>query len=360
MKKSLDIRNWRDIDAQYISDIFALNKIDAKVETVQSSPVGTGKIGECVRFTLTLSGNSSKDAPRSLIGKFPADDPHSRSFGADFGMYDREIKFYQILQPTLKVATPKCYLADIDPETQNFVLMMSDAAPALAGNQLKGITLNEAKIVVTAAAKLHGPYWKDDSLNDYPWIINSRRAKPDYDPDMMPPLWAGFLDRYGDKVSKRAKTIGDSLFENFGTYQTYRKERYGLMHLDFRPDNMLFAGPDGGDPISIVDWQSVTYGPVAMDIGYCIAGALDPQLRRDHESELIKLYVQEMESNGAGLYEPEILRRHYVTGGYQLFLTAFSSALMTEQTENGDKMFFKMLNGAVDFIFDHGAETFEY
>lgn len=360
MTSTLDIRHWQDIDAQYISDVFARCDINAKVEAIESSPVGTGKVGECVRFELDLSKASAPETPRTLIGKFPADADHSRSFGAGYGLYAREVNFYQILKPDMQVATPHCYFVDIDPNTQNFVLIMSDAAPAVAGNQLRGVTLNEAKTIIIEAAKLHASFWKDDSLNDYPWVINTVNSKNDLDLNILPPIWDGFLERYESNVSQKAKQIGQSIFNNLDVYDRYRSEQFGLTHGDFRPDNMLFAGPEGGEPLTIVDWQSVTYGPVATDIGYCIAGALPPELRRQNETELLALYQSELKKNGALDYKDNDLRRHYITGGYQLFITAFSSAMMTAQAEESDQMFFKMFNGAVEFICDHNAESFDF
>jgi len=356
MKQSPDIRHWREIDAQYISDIFALNNINAKVEHIYASPVGTGKIGECVRFQLDLAAGSAPDAPCSLIGKFPADDDHSRSFGVDYGLYLREVNFYQLLQPKMEISTPYCYYAVIDENSHEYVLMLQDLAPAVAGNQLRGITLDEAQVIVSEAAKLHASFWRDETVNDYAWINNTRKAKPSHDPNMMPPLWEGFCERYGDDVTERAKYIGDNFCRNIDKYEAYRTERVGLMHLDFRPDNMLFAGPEGGAPLTVVDWQSITYGPVAADIGYCIAGALPAEIRREHEAELLNLYTDGIKRHGGGPYAPDDLHRHYVTGAYQLFMTAFSSIMMTGQAEESDKMFFAMLNGAVEFIYDHKAE----
>ncbi len=119
---------------------------------------------------------------------------------------------------------------------------------------------------------------------------------------------------------------------------------------------MLFATSEGGRSLSLVDWQSIGPGPAATDLGYCYAGALGPELRQSHETELIDHYVQELERLGAGPYDPDQLKRHYVLGAYQLFKTAFHSSMFVERTERGDAMFMKMLNGAVDLIHDHDAQ----
>lgn len=350
-----DIRNWRDIDAEYLNHVLALNDIDATIAHVGKAPVGTGQIGDCVRFALDYQ-SAAPDAPKSLVGKFPADADDSRTAGVEFGIYNREVKFYQQLQPKARIATPDCYFADIDEETHDFILLMSDAAPAVQGDQLKGISLSQARTVIREAAKLHSAFWMDESLAELQWIKNTPQAEALFNAEIMRDVWASFSDRYGDRVSDSARHLGVRLSNEYEKFDSLKSEQQCLVHVDFRPDNMLFAAAQGGKPLSVVDWQSVSFGPAATDVGYCIAGALAPELRRQNEAELLKLYTSELERLGAGPYEPDKLKAHYVLGAYQLFSTAFHSSMFVERTARGDEMFLKMLNGAVELIFDHQAE----
>lgn len=350
-----DIRHWRDIDADYMNAVLALNGIDAKVAGLKKKPVGTGQIGDCIRFTLEYQ-TSAPDAPQTLIGKFPADAEDSRNAGIFMGTYIREVKFYQLLQPNARITTPDCYFADINEETHDFVLMMSDAAPAEQGDQLTGITVDETKAVLREAAKLHSAFWLDETLNEHAWISNTPKAPTIVEPDQFRQAWAGFQDRYGALVSARAKQVGSAICKNYEPLRDAQSERQCLVHGDFRPDNMLFATEQGGKPLTVVDWQSVTFGPAAADIGNCIAGALAPELRRQHETELLELYAEDLHRLGAKPYAMDELMRHYVLGAYQHFTTAFFASMFVTQTSRGDEMFFKMLNGAVEMIYDHSAE----
>ncbi len=85
------------------------------------------------------------DAPDSLVGKFPAADADSRNFGIEFGIYKKEVNFYKFLQPKARITTPHCYFTEIDEATSEFVLLMSDEAPAAQGDQLEGIDLSQAR-----------------------------------------------------------------------------------------------------------------------------------------------------------------------------------------------------------------------
>lgn len=350
-----DIRHWRDIDENYLEAVLATREIDSKIKSVDKKPVGTGQIGDCVRFTLDYE-SAPPNAPKSLIGKFPADAEDSRNAGIFMETYIREVKFYQLLQPSARITTPDCYLAEIDEETHDFVLIMSDASPAQQGDQLTGISVDEAMTVAREAAKLHSAFWLDETLNEYAWISNTTKAKTIVEPEQFPLIWAGFQDRYGELVSSHAKHVGDAICRNFEAHREAHAEQQCLVHGDFRPDNMLFATPEGGKPLTVVDWQSVTFGPAAADVGNCFAGALAPELRRQHETELLEIYAADLNRLGAGPYARDAMMRHYVLGAYQHFTTAFFASMFVTQTPRGDKMFMTMLNGAIDMIYDHAAE----
>ena len=349
-----DIRNWRDIDAPWLESVLAGKGFETKINSFTAGQVGTGQIGDCARFKIDYA-SAPDDAPRTLVGKFPAEGEESRATGVSLGNYHREVKFYQLLQPRARISTPDCFFTDVNEDTHDFVLMMEDLAPAEQGDQLQGVSLDMAKLVIGEAAKLHGAFWEDETLDDYHWVSGSRDAESPIQPELVAELWRGFVARYGDRITADARRIGDAMSQNLEGYETLREGPRTLVHADFRPDNMLFATGAGGKPVTIVDWQSFGYGPGAADVGYFIAGALDPALRKKHQDELLAGYVAELRRQGVSDYARADLERHYVAGAYQHFFTAFFAAMLVTQTPRGDDMFFKMLNGAVDLIMDHDA-----
>lgn len=350
-----DIRAWRDIDADWLTAALAMGGIEARVRDLERHKVGTGQIGDCVRFHLSYA-SAPPDAPRTIVGKFPAEAEESRATGVTLGNYHREVRFYQTLQPRARISTPGCIFTDVDETTHDFVLIMQDLAPAQQGDQLTGVDLATAHLVMAEAARLHAAFWNDDSLDAYPWVGGSRDAVNPLDPDMVAGLWTAFVSRYGDRLTPEARHIGDALSRNLEANEALRAGDRTLIHADFRPDNMLFGGPQGGRPVTVVDWQSFAYGPGASDIGYFMAGALPVEIRRAHETALLETYTEELQRQGGGPYPADDLTRHYVAGAFQHFLTAFFAAMLVTQTPRGDDMFFKMLNGAVDLIRDHDAQ----
>lgn len=352
---TLDIRDWRAIDETWLAAALANKGIDAKISGFTTKPVGTGQIGDCIRFSLDYA-SAPDNAPKTLVGKFPSDGEASRATGKALWNYYREVKFYNELQSKARIATPNCYFADIEEDSHDFVLIMDDLSPAEQGDQLVGVTLEQTRLVATEAAKLHAAYWNDDTLNNHPWVQETDNAPTVLPAEIFPDLWQQFVDRYGDRVSKEARHIGELLSASRANDYNLRSGPRTLIHSDFRPDNMLFATPAGGAPITVVDWQSFAYGPAAADLGYFVAGALSAPERRTHEKEIIDLYLSQLREQGVESYPEDVLKRHYVAGAYQLILTAYVAAVLVTQTQRGDDMFFRMLNGGVDLIMDHDAQ----
>jgi hypothetical protein len=350
-----DIRMPGAVDAEWLTAVLQGAGVDAVVGSFTAEPVGTGQIGDSVRFALTYD-RKGQDAPASLVGKFPAAGEESRNTGVMLGNYIREVRFYQQLARNALVRTPRCYFADVEETTSAFVLMMEDLAPAVQGDQLAGVSLEQAKLVVVEAAKLHASHWGDESLNELPWVSGSRAAPPSMvTKEMVVALWEGFKSRYAGRLKPEWAAAGDWLAQRFSDLGAAHDGPRCLTHNDFRPDNMMFASQAGGYPVTVLDWQSFAYGAGPTDLAYFLAGALPAELRRAHEPEFLQLYLDTLIELGVTDYGLTDLKRHYGRGGYLLFTTAFFAAMIVTQTERGDRMFLQMLGSAADHMWDHGA-----
>jgi hypothetical protein len=350
-----DIRRPGAIDAPWLTAVLQQAGIDAEVKGFAARNVGTGQIGESVRFALDYA-RGGDDAPASLVGKFPSPGEQSRSTGVALGNYIREVRFYQQLAPKALIHTPRCYFTDVDEATSEFVLMMEDLAPAEQGDQLKGVSLEQARLAVIEAAKLHASHWGDEGLDELPWVSGSKASTPSLATnDMVGALWQGFRQRYGPRLQPHWIEAGERLSTRFATVGAQHDGPRCLTHNDYRPDNMMFATALGGHPLTVLDWQSFAYGAGPTDLAYFLAGALTPDVRRAHEPEFLGLYHQTLIDHGVTDYGMTDLKRHYGQGGYLLLLTAFFAAMIVNQTERGDEMFLRMVSGAADHMRDHGA-----
>ncbi|MBU1378378.1 MAG: ecdysteroid 22-kinase family protein [Alphaproteobacteria bacterium] len=350
-----DIRCPAAVDAAWLTAVLQGAGVDAVVAGFEANNVGTGQIGESVRFKLAYERDAD-DAPRSIVGKFPSPDDTSRGTGIMLGNYLREVRFYQQLAPRALVKTPRCWFTDTDETGGEFVLMMEDLAPAEQGDQLKGVTLDQARLVVEQAARLHASFWGDEGLDDLPWVQGAKAAPASaVTPEMVSGLWQAFRVRYADRLKPHWVDVGEAITANWSRFGEMDEGPRTLAHHDFRPDNMMFGTPAGGHPVTVLDWQSFTYAPGATDVAYFLAGALSPDVRRANEPAMLALYLAELTRLGVTGYSTDDLRRDYGRGGFQLFLTAFFAAMVVIQTERGDRMFLQMLGSAADHILDHGA-----
>lgn len=355
MSRRPDIRRPSDIDERWLTDVLQQAGVDAVVSGFTAKGVGTGQIGDSVRFRLDYE-RGGDIAPASLVGKFPAAGDDSRATGVALGNYIREVRFYQELAPTALIRTPKCWFTDVEEATSEFVLMMEDLAPAEQGDQLEGVTLEQAKLVTVEAAKLHASHWGDPALDEMPFVSGSKASAPSAaNEGAVAMLWAGFKARYDGRLKAEWIEAGEWLSKRFSSFGGEHDGPRCLTHNDFRPDNMMFGTAAGGHPITVLDWQSYAYGAGPTDLAYFLAGALPRDVRRAHEDAFLRLYLDTLTGLGVTGYGMDDLKRHYARGAYLLFGTAFFAAMIVTQTERGDRMFLQMLGSASDHMWDHGV-----
>ncbi|MEQ8379200.1 phosphotransferase [Parvibaculum sp.] len=327
---------------------------DVTVASLAGKRVGTGQVGESVRFTLSYKGDA-KGAPTTVVGKFPSSDPESRATGVNFGNYIREVNFYRELADSAGLTTPVCLHADVDPETSDFVLIMEDLAPAVPGDQMKGTTVAEAALVLEEAAKFHASHWNDEALDNVEWLFETKAAPKRTQPDLIKVLWQGFRERYGDRIPADCVEIGEAITRNYEFFKDGYDGPKCLTHNDYRPDNMMFGTAEGGYPIAVVDWQSVGYGCCMADVSYFLSGALKREERLAHEDELLGTYHRRLGELGVTGYSHDEMMKHYALYSFSLFNMAFTASMIVERTERGDNMFFQMLRGGADHVLDTGA-----
>ena len=111
---------------------------------------------------------------------------------------------------------------------------------------------------------------------------------------MITPLYAGFIDRYGDQIAPEHRIVCERLVGVAST-ATWPPKRppdriQGLMHGDYRLDNMLFGAAGADRPLTVVDWQTVSWGPALTDLSYFLGCALPAQDRREHYDALLRAY----------------------------------------------------------------------
>ena len=325
---------------------------ESRVADMTSKPVGNGLVGDSYRFDLTYE-DAEPDAPASVIGKFPAADPDSRRAGSAHLLYLREVSFYRELAHTLAIHTPRPFVAEIDPETDDFILILEDLAPFRQVDQLAGCSLQDAGIVMAEAAALHAPRWEDPALESLDWLVARPARTSATMHERLPPIIRLFADRYRDTLEPEFLALVEKLPEGLACSRDDRSSPRTLQHADFRLDNVLFDIRGGARPMATLDWQTVNVGPGAMDVAYFLSTGLDAAERRQHEADLVRFYHAELARRGVRNYDWDHCWHDYRRQTLHGILMGVFSALSVERTDRGDALFLKMTRGACEQALDH-------
>ncbi len=311
-----------------------------RVSDVSYVEVGTGQVGDSIRFTLTYADGG--DGPATVVGKFPAADETSRGAAAATRTYEVESRFYQQLRDRVAITAPQPYVTLLDVEANEFVLLMNDLAPAAQGDQIAGCGVDAAALAMVEAARLHAPVWGDATLADLDWLNRNSAEGQSFYLQLMDMFWPGFKDRYGDRVDAEVVDAGDRLVPRLAEYLAYRPEPLTAAHGDFRLDNMLFS-PDGAT-LTTVDWQTVALAPGVTDISYFLGTSLIPALRASAEQDLVVQYHEALLAGGVKDYPFERCWADYRRSSFAGFLMAVLASMLVGQTDRGDEMFMAMAN----------------
>ena len=335
-----------DLTASWLTAAIGAGEVaDFEVERI-----GTGQMSECYRVRLGYADGAA--GPGSVVLKVAASDPVSRQTGLALGLYEREVRFYRDIAPRIGGPIAPCYHAAIDTSTGVFDLLLGDAGPAVVGDEIAGATIEQATLGVVELGRLHGPLLGDAALAEAPWL---NRESP-LNQAMIAPLYAGFLDRYGDQIAPAHRMVCERLVGAFDAYLAAEGERdamQGLVHGDYRLDNMLF-GIDGADrALTVVDWQTVSWGPALTDLAYFLGCALPTEDRRAHYQALLRAYHEALGPQAPITLADvaEGVRRQ----GFFGVMMAIVSSMLVERTERGDRMFMTMLQRHCDHVLDTDA-----
>ena len=317
------------------------------MSSFETDRIGTGQMSECYRVALSYDGAAA--GPSSVVLKVAASDPVSRQTGFALGLYEREVRFYAEVAPRLVGPIAPCYHASFDAEAQTFALLLGDAGPAEVGEEIEGTSVERARLAVSELGRLHGPAIGDPTLAGAAWL---NRESP-ISQALLAQLYAGFTERYASRLAPRHREVCDRLIASFDTYVGAQAQGpQGLVHGDYRLDNMLFGTPDADRPLTVVDWQTVTWGPATTDLAYFMGCALTVERRRAHADELIACYHTALGPTTLTLDDVrEGVRRQSFFG----VMMSIVSPMLVQRTERGDDMFMAMIERHCEQVLDTDA-----
>ncbi|SRR5579875_43373 len=324
--------------------------MDSEVAAVEATPIGTGQIGDNVRFSLRYIG---APGPSSIVGKFGSSNEASAAAGVSMRLYETEVAFYRELAETVDVSRPYCYFAAVRSGTAEAVVLMEDLAPAVQGDQIQGCSVAEAELAMDEAARLHGPRWGDPKLWSLEWLARASGGGGGLE-TALSMVWEGFVERYRSSLLPVTLESGRELIDLAPLMASRPRPKVTPTHFDYRLDNMLFGGRPPG--LTVVDWQTIQLGTGARDVAYFLGNAFEPEVRRRCERDLVARYHRRLtEDYGVDDYSFDQCWHEYVSFSYSSLAMAVFASMVVGRTDRGDAMFMAMANRSAQMAADLDA-----
>lgn len=260
---------------------------------------GVGVLGQLARVRLRFD-SPEEGAPASLVGKFPASVQENRDLANLFRFYEREVRFYERIAEEVELRTPKRYYSHFDEETNDFVLLMEDMAPALCGNQVEGCPREAAATTILNMAPFHATWWDKVDTPHLDWIPYANDPIQHFAESSYNDGWENFTRNFGDRLPPRAMAIAERFRTKIIAMENaLANSPITIAHGDLRYDN-LFFGADG--EMGVADWQIIVRARGTYDVAYFMSQSVDSADRKASEMDIVRSYHETLVEHGVKGY----------------------------------------------------------
>ncbi|MEO1064104.1 MAG: phosphotransferase [Actinomycetota bacterium] len=328
--------------------------------TVDDGAAGVGFMGSVGRIEVTYEGEGHGDAPTSMVVKFPTDNPDIMAMMHPTRVYEREHRFYAELADSTPVRTPDVYhvTCDVsdDPSSERYVLVMEDLYDLELGDQVAGLSVDQTEKALRGLAAHHARFWNGVGLESADFIPDidgplNLAGQAIYDASL-----PGFLELFGDQLVPELRPVAEVYGSNHPLFLgRFAAMPHTLVHFDYRADNLFFEGDD----VVVIDFQSISKGGGAADVGYLMGQNLDTDVRREHEHDLLRTYHQTLLDNGVTGYDFEQFHEDYQVGVmYGWVIPVFATGTLDSSSERAMALWTNVLERLQDAILHHDAHRF--
>ena len=278
----------------------------SRVTAVDLKPdiaAGVGFMCQLSQLGLTYD-RPEQGAPASLIAKLPTPVQENREIADLFRFYEMESRFYEEVAGGISMRTPHCYYNQRASDSTDFIVLLEDLAPARVADQLTGCSMEEAELALRELAKFHAAWWESPKLDQLDWLwmfndpVRSGASQQSYQQ-----AWVPFVEQVGSTLTREILELGDRFGDQVVALTNQLAEHpVTISHGDFRLDNLFFASPEGGAPLTVIDWQIISRGRGVFDVAYFMTGTLPPEVRKEKDEPFLRMYHEILLENGVTGY----------------------------------------------------------
>ncbi len=327
---------------------------------VDPAEAGVGFMGEVATVGLTYEGERG-DAPDRVVVKFPSQSPDILAMMHPTRIYEREHRFYDELAASSPIRTPAIYHVTCEPAAtpaeESYVLVMEDLAGHTLGDQMTGVSADQAHAALRGLAKHHARFWNGRDLDDVAFIPVINGPLNQAGQGIYLASLPGFLEAFGETISPEMREVVDA----YPAAQPEMLDKLAamprtLVHFDYRADNLFF---DDEGEVAVIDWQAISVGGGVADVGYFVAQNLSVEDRRANEDALLRTYHDTLVAEGVDDYPFEQFLDDYRLGViYGWIIPVMAVGTLDFTSERAVALWTTVIERMEAAIFDHGAQEF--
>ena len=317
------------VDAEWLTD-----RLQTVAPGVSVHSVEVLRASDATNFNATLRlVHDSPALPSTVFLKIPPVEPVRRARLDWASMGRREARFYRELAPRVDFRVPGVFVADLDDETGEFLLLLEhiDGERLMLPDPTFGVDVDLVAAALHDFATLHAGF--EDPL------VRNERAP-----------WLGPTGRtsdYGARLLREGIDAGAPLAPQFvRVAEAYIGDRNRLqdawelgpttvLHGDGHIGNLFVDGSSLPPRLGFFDWGLMTVGSPLRDISYFVTMTLDPVVRAAAERDLIETYLAARRELGAAAISSEdAWRWHRVQSAYAVVASCQAIVVADDASPN--------------------------
>jgi ecdysteroid kinase len=305
-------------------------------------------------FLYRIHLDLDSDGPATVIIKWPTDYPTYLELAQSIRLYEREVAFYNDVAPTAPLNAPRAYFAEIDQQSNDFVIVMEDLAELENADHLAGLSFGRVEAVLDELAHFHAWGWDmKPSATNNPAFLRVDDAR-------MSGLFAvgaaGGWPIYS-KVGRATAPQGlaeviEEFTSSLPVLLSALTEPATLVNGDLRADNLFFSTAGAH---TTVDFQLASRGCGMWDVAYLVGQGLTPDERGGRERDLVRRYVETLGGLGIDYHFDRAWQQFQIAVVAQVALPLL--AMMSWETLNprGRELLQVLMERCFQIVADTGA-----